>query len=238
VGTGWYVDSVSIQDAFCCTNFVMNPPTASFIAAPSSGCAPLQVFFTDTSGNTPTSWAWDFGDPPASTSQNPTHTYTTPGTYTVQLIASNAYGSSTNTQVVSVNPPIQCFESKYGVPADASDSDGDGLSNTNEWLAGFNPTNNAAYLHIISIVRTDGTNVTVTYLGASGDSSYQGGPASRTNILESTLGTPPDFVNTFAPTGLTNILSGGTGLGTQATFVDTNGVTNPAKYYRVRVLLP
>ena len=54
-------------------------PTASFTASPVSGTAPLQVGFTDTSGGEATSWLWDFGDGVTSTSQNPSHTYTSPG---------------------------------------------------------------------------------------------------------------------------------------------------------------
>jgi PKD repeat protein len=73
-------------------------PVASFTATPTSGPAPLAVQFTDTSTGPPTSWAWDFGDGSTSTSQNPSHTYTTAGTYTVTLTAANAAGSNTVTQ--------------------------------------------------------------------------------------------------------------------------------------------
>ncbi len=57
------------------------------------------VNFTDTSTNSPTSWSWTFGDNAAlSTAQNPSHTYTTAGTYTVALTATNAGGSNTKTK--------------------------------------------------------------------------------------------------------------------------------------------
>lgn len=56
------------------------------------------VQFTDTSTGTPTSWLWNFGDSTTSTSQNPTKTYSTPGTYTVSLQATNAGGSDTETK--------------------------------------------------------------------------------------------------------------------------------------------
>jgi len=40
-------------------------------------------------------------------------------------------------------------------------------------------------------------------------------------------------------TGVTNILSGGTGVGVVTNMVDPGGATNsPARYYRVRVLVP
>ncbi|HTS19292.1 MAG TPA: proprotein convertase P-domain-containing protein [Verrucomicrobiae bacterium] len=118
---------------------------------------------------------------------------------------------------------------------------GKGISNTNQFLAGFNPTNSAAYPHIISITKTNGNaDVNVIYLGASGDSTYTGGPASRTNVLEYTTGTANgSYTNTFISTGHTNILSGGTGLGAVTSAVDSGGATNkPSRYYRVRVLLP
>ncbi len=54
--------------------------------------------FTGTSTGTPTSWAWDFGDGGTATTQNPSHTYTTPGNYTVKLTATNTTGSTTTSQ--------------------------------------------------------------------------------------------------------------------------------------------
>lgn len=77
-------------------------PVAAFSANTTSGVKPLTVAFTDTSTNSPTSWSWDFGDSSTSTLQNPTHTYSTAGTYTVSLIATNAGGSDTETKVVYI----------------------------------------------------------------------------------------------------------------------------------------
>lgn len=70
-------------------------PTANFTASPTSGVAQLEVDFTDSSTGVPTSWLWNFGDSGTSTSQNPTHTYASPGTYTVSLTATNDLGSDT-----------------------------------------------------------------------------------------------------------------------------------------------
>jgi len=74
------------------------PPVANFSGTPTSGTAPLVVAFTDLSTNSPTSWAWTFGDGGTSTAQNPSHTYTAAGTYTVALTATNAYGSDLETK--------------------------------------------------------------------------------------------------------------------------------------------
>ncbi len=52
-----------------------------------SGTAPLRVNFTATEGGGcgPFTWGWDFGDGGASTEQNPSHTYETPGDYTATM---------------------------------------------------------------------------------------------------------------------------------------------------------
>ncbi|MFA5401716.1 MAG: PKD domain-containing protein, partial [Dehalococcoidia bacterium] len=79
-------------------------PVAGFTATPSTGTVPLTVTFTDTSTNTPTSWNWSFGDSNLTnaTVQNPVHTYSAAGTYTVSLNATNAGGSNISIQATSV----------------------------------------------------------------------------------------------------------------------------------------
>jgi uncharacterized protein (TIGR02145 family) len=56
------------------------------------------VDFTDLSTGDPGSWDWDFGDGSTSTQSNPSHTYSSAGTYTVELTVSNDYGSDTETK--------------------------------------------------------------------------------------------------------------------------------------------
>src|SRR5439155_23592977 len=85
------------------------PPTADFSGSPTSGTAPLTVQFTDQSTGTPTTWAWDFQNDGSvdSTLQNPQFIYSTPGSYTVSLTATNATGSNTATKVsyITVTAP-------------------------------------------------------------------------------------------------------------------------------------
>ncbi|MFZ9028623.1 MAG: PKD domain-containing protein [Crocinitomicaceae bacterium] len=79
-----------------------NPPVANF--STTDVCVGSVTTFADASTNTPTSWSWDFGDGSGtSTAQNPSYTYATPGNYTVSLTATNAFGSDTYTQSVTVN---------------------------------------------------------------------------------------------------------------------------------------
>ncbi|MBL4845998.1 MAG: PKD domain-containing protein [Planctomycetes bacterium] len=72
-------------------------PVAEFVANPdpAMGIAPLTVTLQDQSTAAPTGWIWDFGDGTTDTTQNPTHTFTQPGTYSVSLRVSNANGPGT-----------------------------------------------------------------------------------------------------------------------------------------------
>jgi PKD repeat protein len=87
------------------------PLNADFTASPTSGDAPLLVSFTDASSGSPTSRSWDFDNDGTvdSTATNPTHTYSTPGTYTVKLTVSDGATSDTETKTgyitVSAPPP-------------------------------------------------------------------------------------------------------------------------------------
>jgi PKD repeat protein len=228
-------------------------PTASFTPASASGAAPLTVNFTDTSvanSGTITTWVWTFGDGGTSSSQNPSHTYTLPGTYTASLSVTNSCGdgsASPATATVNVYDPYAWWRLEYfGSTNSASgapgvDVYGTGMSNTNKFMAGFSGTNSAAYLHILSFNWGTTTNYgNVTYLGANGDNTYTPGIASRTNILEYMAGTAnKSYTNGgWQPTGQTNILSGGNGLGVVTNMTDTSILRGSNGYYRVRVLLP
>jgi gliding motility-associated-like protein len=89
---------------------VINPPTPAFTATNTSSCkAPLTVSFTDHSTPTPSTWLWDFGDGQTSPAQNPSHTYTTTGTFSVTLTikgaGSSCPGSTTLTSLVTIQAP-------------------------------------------------------------------------------------------------------------------------------------
>jgi PKD repeat protein len=72
------------------------PPTADF----SSNCTDLDCNFTDQSTDSDGSIAsrsWDFGDGASSSQQNPAHSYTTAGTFTVELTVTDNDGQSDST---------------------------------------------------------------------------------------------------------------------------------------------
>lgn len=95
---GTYTIKVYSQYSNCLDSFSrdiqVNPrPSADFSAPVTSGCQPpLTVNFQDLSTGGATAWQWDFGDGNTSTQQNPSHTYTAYGSYTVTLISTNAFG--------------------------------------------------------------------------------------------------------------------------------------------------
>jgi len=75
------------------------PLEADFRANPDG----LTVQFTDITSNDPTSWLWSFGDQATSRDQNPTHTYTSDGTYSVTLKVTRGRSESQITKQVQVS---------------------------------------------------------------------------------------------------------------------------------------
>ncbi len=85
-------------------------PVANFSGIPTTGTAPLEVSFTDSSTGGITEWSWDFGDTsPTNNEQNPTHTYDAIGIYTVSLTVTGPGGTDTETKTnyITVTTPIQ-----------------------------------------------------------------------------------------------------------------------------------
>ncbi|MEI6684292.1 MAG: T9SS type A sorting domain-containing protein [Bacteroidota bacterium] len=87
-------------------NALYLPLPTNFTAAPTTGCTPLTVNYTDQSTGA-TSWNWTFpgGTPATSTLQNPVVVYNTVGTFDATLnaanIAGNAAGFLTKTAFIS-----------------------------------------------------------------------------------------------------------------------------------------
>ena len=98
------VSGPNCTDSYSMTITIGTPPCMAsfFYTVDLSG----QVYsFSDQSFGSPTSWLWNFGDGTTSTLQNPVHTYTQNGSYTVTLTISGPNCSSTETMTVLVGPP-------------------------------------------------------------------------------------------------------------------------------------
>ncbi len=93
---------------------VTGTPLTNFTANLTYGAAPFSVQFNDTSSNSPSAWAWDFENDGSvdSYEQNPVYTFTTPGTYSVNLTATNDWGSASNLKtgyIVVPDGPVAAF---------------------------------------------------------------------------------------------------------------------------------
>ena len=134
--------------------------TTSFTFSPSTPAPGQSVQFTDTSSPTPTTWAWDFGDPSSganntSTLQNPTHIFGAAGVYNVMLTTSTGGNVANPVTVASSTGACQpaagtlCLNGgRFQVSANWTRSDGSNGSGTAVSLTDdsgyfwfFDPTN-------------------------------------------------------------------------------------------------
>jgi len=125
---------------------VIPNPVANFIN--SSSCLGEAVLFTDLSqpngGGSIVSWNWNFGDPGSginntSVLQNPSHTYSQPGTYSVSLIiATSNTCSDTATRIITISPaPVVDFAATSGCSNDTIQFTSSTFVNPNTTLTWF-----------------------------------------------------------------------------------------------------
>jgi len=115
---------------------------AQFYATKTTVCAGEPVQFFDDSYNVVTGWNWTFtgGSPANSTDQNPTVSYSAPGTYTVTLTATDGTTNNTETKTayIKVLPQAATIPFLEGFEGYST------LSNINQWEI-INMNNNNAF---------------------------------------------------------------------------------------------
>ena len=110
---GNYITTLIVTNSFGCKDtiaksVIVHPlPTVNF--SNTAQCFIDSVSYNDLSSvaspDSVTSWSWDFGDTTFSSSKNPWHFYTAPGTYTVTVITTTNNGcKDTAVQVVNAQP--------------------------------------------------------------------------------------------------------------------------------------
>lgn len=98
---------------------VVPHPSAHFTADDwNVGVGQMVTFQNQSGGQSPLTYAWDFGDGGFSDQVNPTHVYSTPGAYQVHLVIHNEFGQSEAFGLVTVgNAPITDLVIAASVPA-------------------------------------------------------------------------------------------------------------------------
>ncbi|HYG52671.1 MAG TPA: gliding motility-associated C-terminal domain-containing protein, partial [Flavobacteriales bacterium] len=180
--------------------------TASFTTF-GSFCENSPISFSDASAGTalPASgWTWDFGDAAGSNLQNPSHTYTSSGAFTVELIVTAGTCTDTATSVINiiagpvVNAGIDdtmCVGGTYLLDGSASDAGsynwyvlGSGTSFSTSATTVVNPASNTSYVFEVyngtctntdtmNLVVTTGTDPTFSY-GATNYCASVAGPVA------------------------------------------------------------
>lgn len=184
------------------------PPSAGFTADPTSGPVPLTVQFTDQSTGEITSWEWNFGDSGegrTSTQQNPRHTYTAPGIYTVSLTVRGPGGADirietgyiTVVQTPSTAPFAQftAIPTAGSAPLSVQFSD-ESVGEINSWLWNFGDGDNSTQQNPSHTYLTPGrydVSLTVTGPGGFGSrtkTSYIAVTETDTSVVADFAATP------------------------------------------------
>lgn len=179
-GQNMYLDNINVNVIGAL------PPAANFDADVAYSCDG-QINFIDLSGNNPSQWLWNFGDGAVSTLQNPTHTYTTSGTYNVSLQVTNSLGVDTETKNTFIEieyPDIVSTSNGAGCPNTAIELSAAGANGTLFWYDGaanlvhvgdtFNtpPLSSTTNYSVQNIIRTPTLNAGPSSPTAVGAGSY------------------------------------------------------------------
>jgi PKD repeat protein len=157
---GTYNVTLTVTDNQGATNSVVHgvtvsqanqTPTANFTFS----CSALNCNFTSTSSDPDgsiASYSWNFGDGATSTAQNPTHSYTAGGSYTVTLKVTDNQGaqSPVTSKTVTVTAPNQAPTANFTFSCSAlncnftsTSSDPDGSIASYSWNFGDGATSTA-----------------------------------------------------------------------------------------------
>jgi PKD repeat protein len=132
----------------------------SITAQPTSGVYPLTVTFatTQSGGTGPFTYSWNFGDGGASALQNPSHTYTTAGTFLATLSVTDSKANVASTSVtITVSAPTpscsgQTIATSFGTVTACS------LNQNQQTVFTFSVSNNQwNNYNYVNVFESDGT---------------------------------------------------------------------------------
>ena len=169
------------------------PPLAAFTPDRTMGEAPLTVRFINQSSGSISRIQWNFGDGTTSTESNPTHTFGTPGIYTVRLEVAGQGGISNVSWQVNVRTtsvPVAGFSQSTAAgraPLMVQFTD-QSVGSITSWFWNFSDGTTSTErnpAHTFSVVGT--YNVFLTVMGPGGTSVV-----SRQVIVENPVSPPPN----------------------------------------------
>jgi PGF-pre-PGF domain-containing protein len=168
-------------------------PNASFVASSTSGYAPLNVTFTDSSTNV-TSRLWYFGFKDTSTEKDPTFNFTSPGNYRVVLAVSNDRGFDATAQEINVLGqsqelvlPVAEFDADTSNGLNVQFIDTSQNANTTLWEFG-DGTNSTDFSPSHTYSKAGNYNVHLTASNANGTNTT----SKMINVLESSSSSNSD----------------------------------------------
>ena len=124
-------------------------PVANFTMDKTEAETGKTITFTNSSENA-TGYSWDFGDGNTSTDENPTHSYSSDGTFTVKLTATGDGGINSTSKTISIiNPLIGKWDIIEGTYNGSTISDLTGyinIVNETHYKASFDNSSNSGYV--------------------------------------------------------------------------------------------
>ena len=197
-------------------NVAYDAPTAEFAISPTNPNVGQTITFTDISvpgTGTINQWSWNFGDSTTSTTQSPTHSYSTPGTKTITLIVTDSNAkTSTVTHNIAVNDivsPVAGFTFNPIVPAVSqsvvfSDSSVAGSGTINQWSWSFGTGGSPAYSTVQNPTASYSSEGPKTVSLTITDSNGKTSTTTQTlQVNTATSPTPPGQTPTPTPPGQT-----------------------------------
>ena len=174
-------------------------PTCGITASSTTITAGGTVTFSDGSSGVPDTWSWNFDNtsqggvsPASSTAQNPgAVTYSIPGTYEVELTASNAQGPCTTTVNINVTASLGCDTLTNIAATDVLNI----YATANGYVAGWNEYGDISKAESYSnyAPNTHVNGMAVYFFGV-----YDGGAGATVdfNLWDDNAGTPNSIIGT------------------------------------------
>ena len=190
----------------------------SIAASATTGDAPLAVNFTSTpsGGVPPYSYAWAFGDGAASSTQNPSHSYTVAGNYSANLTVTDSVGTTASATSVTItvnSQPTTGSPGVYTAMAPVRVLDTRGTGGTLGPGASVNLTIGAVPANATAVV------LNITAVNESAPGNFVVYPTGYPIPLASNL-------NWAAHETVPNLVVVGLGLGGQVTIANGNGTAD------------